>query len=72
MLMPHLANNPNRDVAAHPTGNKIEADVAALFAAPPPAVDEYFADPLVRMRIGTLITHAMNKQTKPRRRDKSR
>jgi hypothetical protein len=74
VIMPHLANNPKRDIAAHQTNAKIEADVAvaALFAVPPLAMDEYFADPLVRMRIGTLITRAMKKQTKPRRRDKSR
>ena len=57
----------DRDVSANPSDHEIDADIAALFASPPPTVDEFFADSIVRMRIGTLITQAMNKPTRPRR-----
>ena len=59
--MPHLPSKPDRDFAAHPGGDKIDADLAKLFASRPPDVDELYADPTVRMRIGMLITAAMNK-----------
>jgi hypothetical protein len=57
----------DRDVSAKPSGHEIDADIAALFASPPPTVGEFFADSIVRMRIGTLITQAMNKPKGPRR-----
>ena len=57
----------DRDVSAKPSDHEIDADIAALFASPPPTVDEFFADSIVRMRIGMLITQAMNKPTRPRR-----
>jgi hypothetical protein len=57
----------DRDVSAKPSDHEIDADIAALFASPPPTVDEFFADSIVRMRIGTLITQAMNKPKGPRR-----
>jgi hypothetical protein len=64
--MPRQPNKPDRDFAArdfavHPGGDKIDADLAELFALRPPGVDELYADPTVRMRIGMLITAAMNK-----------
>jgi hypothetical protein len=36
------------------------------------AMGDFFADPIVQMRIGALITRAMNGPTKPQRRGKSR
>ena len=72
----------NRDFVASPSDHKIPADIAAelfipadiaeLFSCPPLEVDELFEDPIVRMRIGMLITRAMDTPTSPRRGVKSR
>jgi len=69
--MPHLPKNSDRDFSAHPDDD-IDVDIAALFASAPPAVDEFFDDPIVRMRIGMLVTQAMDKPMRPRRRNKPR
>ena len=68
--MPRLPNKPDpdfaaRDFAVHPGDVRIDADLAELFASRPPGVDELYADPIVRMRIGMLITAAMNKPARP-------
>jgi hypothetical protein len=65
--MRRLPGNPDRDVSAKPNDRGIDANIAALFASRPPTVDEFFADPIVQMRIGMLITQAVNKPTGPRR-----
>jgi hypothetical protein len=69
--MPRLPNKPDRDFSARPSDNEIDVDIAGLFTSQPPEVDESFADPIVRMRIGLLITRAMNESKSPRRRNKS-
>jgi hypothetical protein len=69
--MPRLPNKTDREVSASPS-DKIAADIAELFASRSLRVDELFADPIVRMRIGTLIARAINKPTRPQRRVKSR
>jgi hypothetical protein len=59
--MPRQPNDPHRDSAAQPRDDDIEVDLVELFASRPQGVDEFFADPAVGMRIGMLITGAMNK-----------
>jgi hypothetical protein len=70
--MPRLPHNPDRDFSASPRDGKFHADVAEFFATTPLAMGDFFADPIVQMRIGALITRAMNGPTKPQRRGKSR
>jgi hypothetical protein len=70
--MPRLPNNPDWDYSAGASDEKLAADIAELFAARPLGVDEAFADSSLRMRIGNLIAQAMDRRTKPHRREKSR
>ena len=63
--MPRLTNNSDRDFSASQSEDDIHADIAELFASQPPGWDDFFADPIVRIRIGTLITEAMNRSTTP-------
>ena len=67
--MPRLPSRGNRDFVASPRDHKIPADIAELFipadiaelfSCPPLEVDELLEDPIVRMRIGMLITRAMD------------
>jgi hypothetical protein len=73
--MPYLPNEEDCNLAAQPSDGKDgeidTVDIAELFASPPPTLGELFADPVVSMRIGMLITRATNKP-QPRRRDKPR
>jgi hypothetical protein len=66
--MPRLPNNPDRDFLASQSEDDINADIAEFLASRPPGVVELFLDPIVRMRIGSLITEAMNRPTRSRRR----
>jgi hypothetical protein len=66
--MPRLPNNPDRDFLASQSEDDINADIAEFFASRPLGVVELFLDPIVRMRIGSLITEAMNRPTRSRRR----
>jgi hypothetical protein len=68
--MPRLPNNPDRDFSASQSEDDINADIAELFASRPVGIVELFADPIVRMRIGSLIRDAMNRPTRFRRRVK--
>jgi hypothetical protein len=70
--MPRLPGHSDRDFSAGQSKDEIAADFAKLFASQPPTVDEFFADPIARMRIGMLITRAMDKPARPRRRIKPR
>ena len=70
--MPRLPNNPDRDFSAGQSEDYINANVAELFASRPLEVTELFADPIVQMRIGRLITEAMSKRTRRQLADKSR
>jgi hypothetical protein len=65
--MPRLPNNPDRDFSASQSEDDINADIAELFASRPLGIVELFVDPIVRMRIGSLITEAMNRPTRSRR-----
>jgi hypothetical protein len=69
--MPRLPSQRNRDFVASPRDHKIPADIAELFipadiaelfSCPPLEVGEFFEDPIVRTRIGMLITRAMDKR----------
>jgi hypothetical protein len=64
--MPRLPNNPDRDFLASQSEDDINADIAEFFASRPLGVVELFLDPIVRMRIGSLITEAMNRPTRSR------
>jgi hypothetical protein len=68
--MPRLPNNPDRDFSVSQSEDEINADIAEFFASRPLGIDELFADPIVRMRIGSLIREAMNRSTRLRRRVK--
>ncbi len=70
--MPRLPNNPDRDFSAGQSEDDINANVAELFASRPLGVAELFADPIVQVRIGRLITEAMGKRTRRQRADKPR
>jgi hypothetical protein len=63
--MPRLPNNSDRDFSTSQSEDDIHADIAELFASQPPEWDDFFADPIVRTRIGTLIAEAMNRSTTP-------
>ncbi len=63
--MPRLSNNPDRDFLAGQSEDDIDANIAELFASRPLGVAELFADRIVQMRIGRLITEAMSKPTRP-------
>jgi hypothetical protein len=65
--MLRLPKNSDRDFSASQSEDDIHADIAELFASQPPEWDDFFADPLVLTRIGTLITEAMNRPTTPQR-----
>ena len=65
--MPRLPNNPDRDFLASQSEDDINADIAEFFASRPLGVVELFLDPIVRMRIGSLITEAINRPTRSRR-----
>ena len=65
--MARLPNNPDRDFSASQSEDDINADIAELFASRPLGIVELFVDPIVRMRIGSLITEAMNRPTRSRR-----
>src|ERR1700722_6229989 len=64
--MPRLPKNSDRGFSASQSEDDIRADIAELFASQPPEWGDFSADPLVRMRKGTLITEAM-KPTTPQR-----
>jgi hypothetical protein len=70
VAMPRLPNNPDRDFSASQSEDDINADIAEFFASRPLGIVELFADPIVRMRIGSLIREAMNRPTRLRRRVK--
>jgi hypothetical protein len=70
--MPRLPNNPDRVSSVSRSDDKIDAEIAELFASRPVGVGELYADPFVQTRIGMLITEAMNTPTRPQRRIKSR
>jgi hypothetical protein len=70
--MRRLPNKSDDDFPASPRKDNIDVEIAELFSSRPLGVDEFFADPTVRMRIRMLITRAMNKPTRPQRRGKPR
>jgi hypothetical protein len=61
--MPRLPNNPDRDFSASQSEDDINANIAEFFASRPLGIVELFADPIVRMRLGSLIGEAMNRPT---------
>ena len=65
--MVHAPDNPDRDFSASQSEDNMDADIAELFASRPPGMEEFFADPRVRMRIGMLIAQAINKPARSRR-----
>jgi len=66
--MPRLPNNPDRVSSVSRSDDKIDAEIAELFASRPAGVGELYADPFVQTRIGMLITEAMNTPMRPQRR----
>ena len=70
--MPHLPNNPDRDFSADPSEDDINANVVELFASRPLGLAELFADQIVQMRVGRLITETMIKRAWPQRAHRSR
>jgi hypothetical protein len=62
--MPRQTIDSNHADAAQLRDNDSDSDLAELFALPPQGVHELSADPIVGMRIGILITAAMNKPAK--------
>jgi hypothetical protein len=70
--MPRLSQAPRRDIAAKAGDDAVHAAIAELLSAAPPAVDAFFADPTVRLRIGLIVTRAMHEPASPRRRAKPR
>ena len=70
--MPHLPNDPDRDFSAGQSEDDINADIVELFAFRPPGLAELFADQVVQIRVGRLITETMIKRTWPQRAHGSR
>jgi hypothetical protein len=74
--MPRSPSQRNRDFVTSSRGHKIPVDIAELFipadivelfSCPPLEVGEFFEGPIVRTRIGMLITRAMDKRGKHHR-----
>jgi hypothetical protein len=53
-------------------GRALSFDIAELLSSTPPALDELLADPIVRLRIGTIVARAVREPTRPQRRAKPR
>ena len=70
--MPRLPNNPDRDFSADPSEDDVNANVVELFASRPLGLAELFADQIVQMRVGRLITETMIKRAWPQRAHRSR
>jgi hypothetical protein len=70
--MPGQTKTQNREVVTKPSDGTIAGHIAKLLASQPPTVDDLVSDPMVRMRIGTLITRAVERQAKPPCRVKTR
>jgi hypothetical protein len=62
--LPNHENNANRGRPGGSSKNDIDAGIAELFAAQPPAVDELFADPIVQKRIAIVLARAVMKPTR--------
>jgi hypothetical protein len=62
----------HRDDAEKVDGRALSFDIAELLSSMPPALDELLADPIVRLRIGTIVTRAVREPTRPQRRAKPR
>ena len=60
--MPCLPNNPDRVSPVSRSDDDLDAAIAKLWASRPLAVDDFFADRSVGVRIGMLITQATNKR----------
>ena len=60
--MPCLPNNPDRVSSVSRSDDDLDAAIARLWASRPLGVDDLFADRSVGLRIGMLITQAMNKR----------
>jgi hypothetical protein len=61
-----------RDGAEKADGRALTLDIAELLSSAPPALDEFFADPIVRLRVGKIVTRAVCESTKPQRRARPR
>ena len=66
--MPHSLQNPERELSAIKIDDSI---LGNLFAYPPLPLEELFDDPIVRKRIGELISLAANRPRRRRRRRRS-
>ena len=60
--MPRSLGNPDRDYSANSSVNDM---IENLFVSPPLGLDKLFDDPIVRKRIGEMISLAMSRP--PRR-----
>lgn len=65
--MTRSPNNEAQGVFVKPT-DETNNHIAELLASPPPTIDSLFADPRVQMRIGMIITQAIQTPTYRRRR----
>lgn len=70
--MPSGRDQSGSDTSPKRTRDAIPREIAELMATPPLSMDEFFGAATVRMRIGMLITQAMNTPMRPRRPHKSR
>ena len=71
--MPMPLHRPRRDDAEKADDRALSFNIAELLSSAPPAFDEFFADPIVRLRIGTILTRAVLREpTRPQRRGKPR
>jgi hypothetical protein len=66
--MTRSPNNEAQGVFVKPTDRETNSYIAELLSSPPPTIDSLFADPRVQMRIGMLITQAIQTPTSRRRR----
>ena len=70
--MPMPLHRSRRDDAEKADDRALTLNIAELLSSAPPAFDEFFADPTVRLRIGTILTRAVCEPTSPQRRTKPR
>jgi hypothetical protein len=70
--VPMPLRRSHRDDAEKVDGRALSFDIAELLSSTPPALDELFADPIVRLRIGTIVARAVREPTRPQRRAKPR
>jgi hypothetical protein len=60
-------DKPDRNFPADHSVNNFDAEIAKVFESPPPGLDEFSDDSLVRTRMGALIDRSLDKPKRSKR-----